>query len=120
MTFTAFISTLCFVLGGVFVLIGALGNLRLPDFFTRLHPAGVHDSLGIGLIILGAIFVFNKPIITFKLILLIVFMLFTGAVATHALAKAAYDSGSVPLGDKLGLTKKKTKILEKKVRKKNV
>ena len=39
--------------GSAFVLIGAFGILRLPDFYSRLHPAGLTDTMGAGLILLG-------------------------------------------------------------------
>ena len=47
------LSWMCLLLGGVFSIIGAVGVLRLPDFFTRLHAAGITETLGIGLILLG-------------------------------------------------------------------
>ncbi|NIR60442.1 MAG: hypothetical protein GWO02_13460, partial [Gammaproteobacteria bacterium] len=43
----------CLALGGAFVLIGGIGLLRMPSFFTRLHAAGVTDTLGAGLVLLG-------------------------------------------------------------------
>ena len=39
--------------GSIFVLIGAFGILRLPDFYTRLHAAGLTDTMGAGLVLLG-------------------------------------------------------------------
>ena len=48
-------SGLLLAAGCFFVLIGAIGVLRLPDFYTRMHAAGVTDTLGAELIILGLI-----------------------------------------------------------------
>ena len=42
--------------GSIFVLIGGFGLIRLPDFYTRLHAAGITDTLGAELILLGLSF----------------------------------------------------------------
>ena len=47
------LSWACVLGGGVFVLTGVIGLVRLPDFFTRLHGASLTDTLGVGLLILG-------------------------------------------------------------------
>ncbi|MCP5420990.1 MAG: monovalent cation/H(+) antiporter subunit G [Gammaproteobacteria bacterium] len=78
------------LLGGLFFLaVGGIGLLRLPDFYTRLHAAGITDTLGAGLILLGLCFQGGWTQITIKLILILVFLWFTSPTATHALARAA-------------------------------
>ena len=49
-------SWICLLAGSMFCLIGGVGMLRLPDFYTRGHAAGVTDTLGAGLILLGLMF----------------------------------------------------------------
>ena len=56
--------------GSIFVLIGAFGLIRLPDFYTRLHAAGITDTLGAELILLGLMFQAGLSLVTVKLILI--------------------------------------------------
>lgn len=78
------------LLGGVFfIAVGGIGMLRLPDFYTRLHAAGLTDTLGAGLILLGLMFQGGWTQVTIKLILILGFLWFTSPTATHALVRAA-------------------------------
>lgn len=79
--------------GAFFVLTGALGMLRMPDFFSRLHPAGVTDSLAVPCILLGLMCHAGLTLVSGKLLLLMLFLLLTSPTACHALAKAAFLSG---------------------------
>ena len=79
--------------GSFFVLVSTIGLLRFPDFFTRLHAAGLADTLGILLIVLGLILQAGFTLVSVKLILIVVFIFFTSPAATHALAKAAIHGG---------------------------
>lgn len=90
-----------FILTGTFfVLAGALGVIRMPDFFTRIHAAGMTDTMGAEFIIIGLIIQAGFSQMTLKL-LLVAFLLFvTSPTATHAIANAAKLSGLKPqLGD---------------------
>lgn len=91
------ISWACIIVGAVFAVIGALGILRLPDVFSRMHGAGIIDTLGAGLILVGLMFQAGLSLITVKLILIVVFVLYTSPTATHALARAALNGGVNPL-----------------------
>lgn len=93
-----FISVAAFIIGGFFILTSALGIMRMPDFYTRLHPAGMNDSLGIVLVLVGLLCHIEIGLVSFKIVLLIVFSLITSSTACHALAKAALISGRRPLG----------------------
>lgn len=84
------------LLGAFFVVTGAVGLLRMPDFFTRLHPAGVTDSLGIPCIVIGLILHSGIDLTSGKLLLLLLFLMLTSPTACHALAKAAMLSGMIP------------------------
>ena len=75
--------------GGFFMLTGAFGLLRMPSFCTRLHAAGVTDSMGMPMILLGLMLQSGWSLLTAKLFLLILFMLLTSPTACHALAKTA-------------------------------
>lgn len=82
-------SFLCLASGAFFLIVGGIGLLRLPDMFTRLHAAGVADTMGAGLILIGLMLHSGFTQATVKLILILVFLVLTGPTATHALAKAA-------------------------------
>lgn len=91
------LSWTCLLAGGGFVLIGGIGLLRLPDFFTRLHAAGVTDTMGMGLVVLGLMLQSGWSGPTVKLALIFAFIFLTSPTATHALAKAALHGGLRPL-----------------------
>ena len=79
-----------FILGGVFfTLTGALGMLRLPDVFTRMHAAGMTDTMGAGMILVGLCFQTDQAPVILRLLLILGFLWFTSPIATHSLAKAA-------------------------------
>ncbi|MBI1265047.1 MAG: cation:proton antiporter [Alphaproteobacteria bacterium] len=83
--------------GAGLVLAGAIGVIRLPDFYTRLHAAGVTDTLGAELIIVGLIIQSGFTLVSVKLILLGLIVFLTSPTSTHAVANAAYRSGLKPL-----------------------
>jgi multicomponent Na+:H+ antiporter subunit G len=85
------------VSGGVFCLIGGLGLLRLPDVYARMHAAGITDTLGAGLILAGLMLQGGLTLVTVKLFLILMFLLYTSPTSTYALANAAYRRGLAPL-----------------------
>ncbi|MEP1229753.1 MAG: monovalent cation/H(+) antiporter subunit G [Litorimonas sp.] len=92
------IFTLAFMSAGLFfVLAGTLGVLRLPDFYTRLHAAGMTDTLGAELILLALIVQSGFSQMSLKLLLVGFFLLITSPTATHAVAHAAYTAGLKPV-----------------------
>ncbi len=93
------LSALLLAAGGFFVLVGGIGLLRFPDFFTRLHAAGVTDTLGTWLILAGLIIQAGPTQNALKLVLILLFIVFTSPTASHALAKAALHGGLQPQGD---------------------
>ena len=90
---------LCLAGGIVSMLIGSYGLLTLPDLFARMHAAGMVDTLGLGLIVIGLILQAGISLVSFKLFLIIVFVLYTGPAVTHALAQAALNAGVRPALD---------------------
>ena len=85
------------VAGSVFVLIGGIGLIRLPDFYTRIHAAGITDTMGAWLILIGLIFASGWTLVTAKLFMLLFFLAATSPLASHALAKAAFIRGLEPV-----------------------
>ncbi|MGF1614558.1 MAG: monovalent cation/H(+) antiporter subunit G [Gammaproteobacteria bacterium] len=83
-------------IGSFSLLAGGIGLLRMPDFFTRLHAAGVTDTLGAGALLLGLMVQAGLTQTSFKLALVSLFMLFTSPTASHALARAALHAGHKP------------------------
>ena len=84
-------------LGLFFILAGTFGVLRLPDFYTRLHAAGMTDTLGAEFVLLALIFQCDNLQMVMKLLLVAFFLLVTSPTATHAVAHAAYRAGLKPL-----------------------
>ena len=82
--------------GAFFLVTGALGMVRLPDVFTRMHAAGMTDTMGAGLILVGLCVYSGANLVTLRLILVLAFLWFTSPIATHALAKAALSGGTEP------------------------
>jgi multicomponent Na+:H+ antiporter subunit G len=85
------------VSGSLLVIVGGVGLLRLPDFYTRIHAAGITDTLGAWMILVGLCFQAGLSLVTVKLVLLLFFLVATSPLATHALAKAAFLRGLDPL-----------------------
>jgi len=85
------------LLGSFFALVGALGLVRMPDVFTRMHAAGVTDTAGVGFLIIGMILQAGLSLTTVKLFVLLALFLFTGPVVTHALAQTCLHENVKPL-----------------------
>jgi multicomponent Na+:H+ antiporter subunit G len=83
--------------GSFFSVVGAVGLIRMPDFFTRMHAASVTDTLGAGLLLVGLVLQGGPTLVSAKLLLLAFFIFFASPAATHALAKAALARGVRPL-----------------------
>jgi multicomponent Na+:H+ antiporter subunit G len=96
------ISWAALLTGGFLIITGGIGMLRFPDLYTRLHAAGVTDTGGAGLVLFGLMLQAGLTIVTVKLALILWFLLFTGPVASHVLAKAALHAKLEPLVDEQG------------------
>ena len=79
--------------GSLFCVIGAVGLVRMPDFYTRMHAASVVDTLGAGLILIGLMLQGGLTLVSAKLLIIFVLIFFTSPTATHALARAAFVRG---------------------------
>ena len=82
----------CLLLGTFLMIVTALGLLRLPDVFCRMHAAGKAGTLGVVLIILGAVIALagTPNDVSVRGLLAVVFQFLTTPAATHLLARAAY------------------------------
>ena len=96
-------SWILIVTGGLFVFIGGVGALRMPNFYTRIHAASLTDSMGSILILVGIMLQAGFSLATVKLLAILIFLLFTGPTATYALANAALLSGMRPDAKSVGL-----------------
>jgi len=82
-------SAILLLVGSVFTLIGSIGIVRMPDVFTRLHAAGITDTLGAAGVLLGLALKAGFSLLLVKLLLILVFSLLLNPTACHALARAA-------------------------------
>lgn len=93
------LSWICLGIGGAFAAIGAIGLLRMPDMFSRMHAAGITDTMGAGFILLGMALDHGFTLVTVKLALIFIFIMFTSPTSSHALARAAIHGGLTPKTD---------------------
>lgn len=92
------ILSILFIIGGIFfMMVGSIGILRLPDFYSRTHAASKSDTLGIIFVIGGLIIFEGFTITALKLVLIVLFVSLANPIGTHALAMAALKKGIEPL-----------------------
>jgi len=91
----------CIGVGSFFMLVGAIGVLRLPDFYSRQHAAGITDTLAATLILVGLMLQLPFGLGTVKLVLILLFLIFTSPTASHALAQTALSTGLKPRAEDL-------------------
>lgn len=90
------ISAVLLALGCFFALTGGIGVLRMPDFYTRMHPAGKSDTSAQTLILTALMVQAGLSLVSVKLLFIILLLFITAPTATHAVAKAAYVSRLKP------------------------
>ena len=93
------VSWILLMAGALFCVIGGIGLLRLPDFFSRMHGAGITDTLGAALVLVGLMVQAGLSLLTVKLIMILIILWLTSPTSTHAIAKAARMSGQDPVVD---------------------
>lgn len=84
--------------GSIFAVVSAVGVVRLPDLYTRMHAASKAGVVGAGLILLAVALISADYAVVLRAILGIVFLVLTTPVSAHLLARAAYLSGVKPDG----------------------
>lgn len=93
MSLAEWMAGLLLIAGSLLLVVAGIGIVRFPHFYTRLHAAGVIDTLAAGLFLAGIGVLFGATLGTVKLILIYVFLLFTSPTACHALARSAWLAG---------------------------
>ena len=108
------------LLGTAALLVGALGLVRLPNLFSRIHAVGMMDTAGVAFITLGMLIHEGFSLVSVKLSVVGVFLFFTSPIATHAVAQVAHRSGfsSVSPASKKGAKKAAGTAAKKKAAKK--
>ena len=80
-----------FVSAGVFFLVtGAAGLIRFPDFYTRMHASGKCDTLGVLLVLVGIACHEGASLTSAKILLIAAFIFVASPTATHAIARSAH------------------------------
>jgi multicomponent Na+:H+ antiporter subunit G len=97
-----------FALGSVAIIIGAVGLIRLPDVYARIHAAGIIDTAGVACFVLGMMCLSGFSLASVKLLLIGVFLIFTSPISGHAIAQVAHANGIKPLGRNLTTRQKRT------------
>lgn len=92
----SYAADLIILIGALFALLGALGVLRFPDVYTRLHAASKAGPLGVGLILVGAGLHSGEPLIVLRVVLGLLFLILVSPIAAHLLSRAALRSGLPP------------------------
>ncbi len=95
-------ATFFIVCGLIFFTGGAVGIIRMPDFYSRLHPAGKLDTMGILMTMTGVAlytiqgFTVADVLTSLKIILIVIFVFITSPTATHAIVDAGVRAGLTP------------------------
>ncbi len=79
--------------GSLFCIVGGVGTLRFPDFYTRMHAASLTDTLGATMVLLGLMLQAGPNLVSVKLVLIGAFLFVTSPTSSHALVKAAAATG---------------------------
>jgi multicomponent Na+:H+ antiporter subunit G len=84
------------LVGALFSLLAAIGLVRFPDVFTRLHAASKAGFVGTGLILTAAALVAGDVITVVRALLALLFLLLSTPLGAHLIARAALSAGIVP------------------------
>ncbi len=87
------------LLGAAFTLLAAIGVVRLPDLYTRMHAASKAGAVGGGLILIAVAVVSQDAAVAIRAIVGVIFLLLTTPVSAHLLARASYLSGYKPCNE---------------------
>lgn len=91
--FMIYLGSAVLLLGAVFTLLAAIGVLRLPDLYMRMHAASKAGAVGGGLILLAVALVCFDAAVALRAIIGVAFLLLTTPVSAHLLARASHRSG---------------------------
>lgn len=100
--FIEILSSILILMGTAFMIISAIGLIRLPDFYIRNSASTKATTLGLGLILLGIGIYFNRFQVFMEITAILLFILLISPLAAHIIARAAYKT-QVPFWDKTNL-----------------
>lgn len=96
------------LVGALFALIAAIGVLRLPDLYTRMHAASKAGTVGGSFILLAVAVLSQDAAVSLRAVIGIAFLLLTTPISAHLLARISYFSGLKPVSgtaiDRFGST----------------
>jgi multicomponent Na+:H+ antiporter subunit G len=93
---TDIVAGVLLIIGAFFTLVAAIGVVRLPDLYTRMHAASKTGTVGSGVMLLAIAFHSGEFDVVTRALAGIVFFLLTAPLAAHLLARAAYCTGVKP------------------------
>ena len=96
LTIRELIATVLLLIGFFFIAISAIGVIRLPDFYSRLHSSGIGETLGLMISFLGLAVFEGFNLMTIKLFIVFLLVFLANPIGTHILGQAAIKSGLVP------------------------
>lgn len=96
-----YIGGVLLLLGAAFTLLAAIGVVRLPDLYTRMHAASKAGAVGGGLILIAVAVLSQDASVSMRAVIGVVFLLLTTPVSAHLLARASYLSGYKPCSQTL-------------------
>ena len=79
--------------GLIFITASAVGVLRLPDFYTRLHASGMGETLGLVLSFIGLVIIEGATLTSVKMIMVALLVFLANPIGTHMLVRAARKAG---------------------------
>ena len=101
------ISWTLIALGAFFSIVGGIGIVRFPEFYSRLHGGGITDTMGAALIVLGLMVQAPNGLVAVKLLMILFFLIVTSPSSCHALSNSALAQGHWPELDNTGKTRNK-------------
>jgi len=90
------LGSICFAAGALLAFFAAIGVLRFPDIFARMHAATKPQVLGLFLVLVGIALILRQGTATWVLLLVAVGQMLTAPVAAHMIGRASYRTGLVP------------------------
>jgi multicomponent Na+:H+ antiporter subunit G len=94
-----YLGGLLLILGALFTLLAAIGVVRLPDLYTRMHAASKAGAVGGGLILIAVAVLSQEAAVAIRAVVGVIFLLLTTPVSAHLLARASYLTGYRPCNE---------------------
>ncbi|NMT64521.1 monovalent cation/H(+) antiporter subunit G [Marinobacter orientalis] len=85
---------ICLIAGASFMLLAAVGIVRLPDLPTRMHASTKAGAMGAMFTMAGVAFYFTDSVVSARALAIVVFILITSPVAAHVIGRAGYFMGT--------------------------